>query len=72
MRRASRGGLDASKSRNLKPHGAESSDHSVQEEKTPFATKPTSRHLKTKRANEQAAPTHKARTTKVYSVSLPV
>jgi hypothetical protein len=56
----------------VKSHGAEKKDLWAQEAKTLFATKPSSADLKMKRANEYATPTHKARTTKAYSVSLPV
>ena len=44
----------------------------MQEASKLFATRPSSADLKMKRANEYAAPTHNASTTKAYSVSLPV
>jgi hypothetical protein len=56
----------------VKLHGAEKKDLWAQEVNTLFTTKRSSADLKMKRANEYAAPTHKARTTKAYSVSFPV
>lgn len=50
----------------------ERKDFKAQRAKTLFATKPSSRDLKNKRAYEYATPRHNARTTKEYSVSFPV
>ena len=56
----------------MKPHAVERENVWAQEANTVFATKPSSADLKMRRANKYATPTHNARITNVYSVSLPV
>jgi hypothetical protein len=56
----------------VKLDGAEKEDFRAQEANPFFATKPSNVDLKMNRANEYAAPTHNASTTKAYSVSFPV
>jgi hypothetical protein len=56
----------------VKLQGVEKKDFRRQGANTLFATKASSVDLEMNRANEYATPTHDARTTKAYSVSLPV